>query len=73
MENLDPAQLTEDKLVSASVREEVSERGVGEEYVPEAVGENLPENLTKGIASAMISAIFDQQPATDPQKNYLRF
>ena len=21
----------------------------------------------------MISAIFDQQPATDPQKNYLRF
>ena len=38
-----------------------------------AVGENLPENLTKGIASAMISAIFDQQPATEPQKNYLRF
>ena len=34
-----------------------------------AVGENLP----KGIASAMISAIFGQQPATDPQKNYLRF
>ena len=37
-----------------------------------AVGENLPENLTKGIASAMIGAIFDQQPATEPQKNYLR-
>ena len=37
-----------------------------------AVGEGLPENLTKGIASAMISAIFDQHPATERQKNYLR-
>jgi superfamily II DNA or RNA helicase len=117
--DLDPSQLTEDKLVSALVREgtvrqEVSERTSGEGYAPEyevelvldtilnipttfspdkhwhfdpptvkqiaflqsqlaAVGENLPENLTKGIASAMISAIFDQQPATEPQKNYLRF
>ena len=116
--DLDPSQLTEDKLVSAlvregTVREEVSERTSGEGYAPEyevelvldtilnipttfspdkhwhfdpptvkqiaflqpqlaSVGENLPENLTKGIASAMISAIFDQQPATERQKNYLR-
>lgn len=37
-----------------------------------AVGESVPEKLTKGIASAMIAAIFDQHPATEKQKNYLR-
>ena len=116
--NLSPSQLTEDKLVSALVkeatvrdssREQISEGGYAPEYqvdlvldtildIPttfspdkgwhfdpptlrqtaflqsqlSAVGESLPENLTKGIASAMIAAIFDQHPATEKQKNYLR-
>lgn len=37
------------------------------------VGERMPANLTKGIAAAMIAAIFDQHAATEKQKNYLRF
>lgn len=36
-----------------------------------AVGERLPEGLSKGQASEMISAIFDSQPATIKQRKYL--